>query len=79
MRRACDSPSPARGGTDCQGDKDSEGYQYQDYSCNEQHCPGFVCNVYYDDLLYTNIIASAILECVLSSSLLIYNNNNNNK
>ena len=31
-----------------------------------------------DDLLYTNIIASAILECVLSSMLLIYNNNNNN-
>ena len=33
-----------------------------------------------DDLVYTNIIASAILECVLSSMLhiFIYNNSNNN-
>ena len=46
------------------------------------HIYGISFNVIYDDdddygdLLYTNIIASAILEYVLISMLLIYNNNN---
>ena len=40
MRRICDSPPSARGGLDCSGTKDLDGYQYQYYSCNEQHCPG---------------------------------------
>ena len=33
-RRLCDSPAPAQGGTDCQGD------QHQERQCNTETCHG---------------------------------------